>query len=82
MSERFLRRAIDDEEIWVDLQEGEFFGLNVTAARILELVREGLTSPTDIAARLAEEFDVEPAEAQAAVEALLTEARKRGLTED
>lgn len=81
MGERFLRRAIDDEEIWVDLQQGEFFGLNVTAARILELVRDGVTETGAIAARLAAEFDVDVAEAQAAVETLLAEARRRGLTE-
>jgi hypothetical protein len=81
MGERFLRRTIDDEEIWVDLEQGEFFGLNETAARILALVREGVTSPAAISARLVDEFDVELDQAREAVETLLAEARKRGLTD-
>ena len=78
MADRFLRRRLDDEEIVVDLEKGEFYGLNATAARILELWREGVKEPTAIAARLVEEFDVESDEAIAAVKGLLAEARAAG----
>ena len=81
MSERFLRRRVEDEELWVDLEQGEFFGANVTAARILELVREGVEEVAAIASRLVEEFDVSLEEAQESVALLLGEARRRGLTE-
>lgn len=81
MSERYLRRRVDDEEIWVDLERGEFLGLNVTAARILELRRAGVSEPDAIAEHLVEEFDVSLMEAQGAVATLLEDARRRGLTE-
>ena len=68
-------RTVDDEEIWVDLEKGEFFGLNESAARILELVREGITEPKKIAEKLVAEFDVTPDEAESAVTTLLEEAR-------
>ena len=83
MADRFLRRRLDDEEIVVDLEKGEFYGLNTTAARILELWREGVREPADITDRLVEEFDVGHDEAEAAVKGLLDEARAAGwLVED
>ena len=80
MSERFLRRKLDDEEIWVDLEKGQFYGLNETASRILELVREGEEDSAAIARRLTEEFEVSLSDAQAAVDSFLVLARKRELT--
>ena len=80
MSERFLRRKLDDEEIWVDLEKGEFYGLNETASRILELVREGEEDSAAIARRLTEEFEVSLSDAQSAVDSFLVLARKRELT--
>jgi len=81
MTERFLRRRIEDQEIWVDLEGGEFYGLNATAERILALWREGVRDSAAIAARLAEEFDVAPSEALPAVAGLLEQARAAGLLE-
>lgn len=82
MTKRFLRRRVEDEEIWVDLQRGEFLGLNVTAARILELVRAGLTDPAAIAARLVTEFEVSLEDAQEGVAMILEQAERLGLTEE
>ena len=82
MPERFLRRTLDDEEIVVDLEKGEFYGLNRTAARILELWRDGVREPMAIAETLAAEFEIDVAEAQAAAKRLLDEAKDHGLLED
>ncbi len=82
MPERFLRRTLDDEEIVVDLEKGEFYGLNRTAARILELWRDGVREPAAIAEALAAEFEIDVVEAQAAAKRLLDEATDHGLLED
>jgi hypothetical protein len=81
MSQRFLRRTIEDEEFWLDLEAGRFYGVNETGAAILEAYRAGEHDPAAIASRLSTRFDVERAEAVPAVEAFLEEARRRGLLE-
>jgi len=78
MADRFLHRRLDDEEIVVDLEKGEFYGLNPTATRILELWRGGVREPVQIALRLVEEFEVGIEEAEVAVRGLLEEARAVG----
>ena len=78
MGERFLRRRLEDEELVVDLEGGQFFGLNETASRILELWREGVRGPTAIADVLVSEFEVDRDTARAAVEALLAQAERMG----
>ena len=79
MPERFVRRQIEDEEVWLDLEAGEFYGVNATAAAILAAWREGVHEPSVLAARLAAAFEVSPEDAVAAVEAFLPEARASGL---
>jgi hypothetical protein len=76
---RFLRRKVEDEEFWLDLEAGRFYGVNETAAMILELWSKGVRAPTELADRLAEQFDVAPKDARAAVDEFLPEARSRGL---
>ena len=82
MPERFVRRKIEDEEIWLDFQEGQFYGVNPTATAILELWRAGVREPGAITARLVEAFEVSPGDARAAVDAYLTEVRPLGLLDD
>ena len=79
MTERFLRRALEDEEIWVDIEGGDFYTLNATAARILALMRDGVTDGVAIAARLTAEYHVPPDEAAAAVGSLVKEAESYGM---
>lgn len=79
MDERYLRRTVGDEEVVVDLEAGEFFSLNETAARILALWREGETDADAIAARLSTEYAVGAEAARAAVRQVLDEARAAGL---
>lgn len=76
---RFLHQRIDDEEVWVDLQGGRFFGLNETGTAILTAWRDGVREPSEIAQRLAEDYDAPVDAIEAEVSAFLTEARKRGL---
>jgi hypothetical protein len=82
MGDRFARRRIDDEEIWLDLQEGQFFGINGSGTAILAAWREGVREPAAIAERLVASFEVGRDEALAAVTAFLEEARARGLLEE
>jgi hypothetical protein len=76
---RFLRRKVEDEEFWLDLEAGRFYGLNETASAILDLWSKGTRLPADLAARLTEQFEVSAADALAAVEEFLPEAHARGL---
>lgn len=78
LSERFISRKIGDEEVWVDLAEGQFFTINPTGVRVVELWREGLREPAEIARHLAQDFEVGEAQAVREVEAFLAEARDRG----
>jgi PqqD family protein of HPr-rel-A system len=82
MPQRFLRRTIEDEEFWLDLEQGRFYGLNETGAAILEAWRAGARDPAAITARLAERFAVDAAAARPEVAAFLEEARRRGLLDD
>jgi hypothetical protein len=76
--ERFVRRLVEDEEVWLDLEAGEFYGVNPAAAAILAAWREGVREPAAIAERLAGSFEVSRDEALAAVNAFLPAARERG----
>jgi|GEM_PF-5085680 len=80
MPERFARRKLEDQEIWLDFEGGRFYGLNEPAAVILEAWQEGLRDPGRIADRLVSRFEVSREEAIVAVEAFLRDAATRGLT--
>ncbi len=82
MRERFFRRKIEDEEFWLDLQAGKFYGVNAPATAILEAWREGVRAPEAIAERLVGAFEVSREEALSAVNAFLAQARERSLLED
>jgi len=82
MPERFVRRKIEDEEIWLDFQAGQFYGVNPTASAILAAWREGVREPGALADRLATAFEVSREDALAAVQTFLDEARPLGLLDD
>ena len=77
--DRFLRRKVEDEEFWLDLEAGRFYGLNETGSAILELWSKGVRTPGDLAAGLTEQFEVSAPDALAAIEKFLPEARASGL---
>ncbi len=76
---RFLHQRIDEEEVWVDLEAGRFFGLNETGTAILEAWREGERDPAAIAQRLVADYDAPRETIESEVAAFLGEARERGL---
>ncbi len=80
MPERFARRKLEDQEIWLDFEGGRFYGLNEPAAAILEAWQEGVRDPGAIADRIVARFEVSREAALVAVEAFLREAAARGLT--
>jgi hypothetical protein len=77
--ERFLRRKVEGEEFWLDLEAGRFYGLNETASALLEAWAAGVREPRALAERLSERFEVSAEEALPTVEAFLAQARARGL---
>jgi len=79
--DRFVRRKVEDEEFWLDLEAGRFYGVNETGAAILDAWRSGVRSPAAIAERIASEFEVSPDEARRAVDEFLADARSKGMLE-
>ena len=74
-----ISRMLDGEAVILDLNSGEYFGLNETGARIWELLE--LHDTSEIAATLAREFTVTPAEASAAVDTLIHQLLDKRLVE-
>ena len=74
-----MRRKIEDEEFVLDLEAGQFYGVNEAAAAILAAWNDGARAPEALADRLTQSFEVSRAEALAAVEKFLPAARERGL---
>lgn len=61
-----LSKTVSGEEVLLDLENGNYFGLNPSATFIWQLVRNG-ESPENIARQLASEYDLSPSEAEADV---------------
>ena len=79
MPKRFLRRTVEDEEFWLDLEAGQFYSVNETGAAILAAWRDGARTPEELVGKLTSAFKVSVADARSAVEAFLVDARSRGL---
>ncbi len=75
-----ISERLSDETVVLNLQTGRYCGLNSTATRFWELVAEG-ASVSDAVDRLVEEFDVERAELEADLGALIEELLRLGLIE-
>ena len=71
-------REFDGELVVLDLQKGDYFGVNEVGARLWEGLALG-KSPAEIAAELAPVYDVEPARLIADLVALTNELAARGL---
>lgn len=76
--EHVLSRKLEDEMVLLNMDSGEYFGLNDTGTRVWELLAEGCDRD-EIAARLAEEFEVGAEEAAGHVESLCDELLAAGL---
>ena len=59
-----VESRVGDETVLLHLKSGTYFGLDPMGTRIWTLLREGV-APAEICARIAREFDVEPARVEA-----------------
>src|SRR5262245_13310735 len=77
-SPQVLFKILENEAVLLDLQSGEYFGLNEVGCRIWQLIPElGRMGP--ILDRLVEEYDVAADQAWHDLKALMTELLQRGL---
>lgn len=73
-----IQTEIDDELVALDIEQGNCFGFNATAARVWQLVEQPQTLDAIIDA-LTSEFDVERAECRSTVVALIEDLAARKL---
>jgi len=73
-------REFDGEMVLLDLERGEYFGLDAIGARVWRGLTEGET-PSEIATRLAPEHDVSRETMESDFVALADELVRRGLAE-
>jgi len=71
---------VDGESVVLDSVTGTFYQLNVSAARIWDLVETPQT-PAAMIAQLVERFDVTPAQCRADLFELIESLQERGLVE-
>lgn len=76
--EHVLSRKLDDEMVLLNLDSGEYFGLNDTGTRVWELLADG-RSREEVIERLTEEFEVGGELATGHVAALCDELLEAGL---
>lgn len=73
-----LEADVNGEIVALHIEKGQCYGMNGVASRVWALLAEP-TSPEQICAALAEEYDVDPATCRADVTALLDDFRAEGL---
>tara|TARA_R110002049_G_scaffold247322_2_gene421496 strand:- start:779 stop:1093 length:315 start_codon:yes stop_codon:yes gene_type:complete len=78
LSPKVISQEIAGETVILDLEHECYFGLDAVGSRIWQLIREGASLRT-IRNTLLNEYDVEEAQLQSDLEALLTDACNRGL---
>jgi len=76
--EHVLARKLDDEMVLLNLDSGEYFGLNDTGTRVWELLADGCGSD-EVVDRLIEEFEVAGEVAASHVATLCSELLEAGL---
>ena len=76
--EELLEADVNGEIVALHIDKGQCYGMNNVASRIWQLLAEP-TSPEQICARLAEEYEVDPGTCRADVDALLAELEAEGL---
>jgi len=73
-----ISKRLDQTSVLVHIPTNRIFELNETGSRVWEMIGESL-SADQIVQRLADEFDVEEAQAADEVNELLTRLRNEGL---
>ncbi len=76
--EHVLARKLDDEMVLLNLDSGEYFGLNDTGTRVWELLADG-RSRDEVVDCLTEEFEVAVEVASSHVATLCNELLQAGL---
>jgi PqqD family protein of HPr-rel-A system len=76
-----VHRAFEAETLLLNLQSGQYHGLNQTGGRFLELIEESDGDPSAAVTKLAAEYDVEPNEIADDMRTFLTALAERGLVE-
>jgi len=74
-------RMVDGRVVGLDLRSSRYFSLNGTAAALWPALQEPV-APEQLRKKLAEEFGVEPAVAEADVASFLEQLRAEGLLAD
>lgn len=73
-----LEADVNGEIVALHIDKGQCYGMNGVASRVWQLLAEP-TTPEQICARLAEEYEVDPATCRADVDALLKDLEAEGL---
>lgn len=76
-----LMQAVADETVILDPVSGVYFTLDAVGSRMLALLQESNDGEV-VAARIAEEYTVEPSEALVDLNDLLAQMAKHGLAEE
>lgn len=79
--EHVVYRSFEGETLLLNLDSGEYHGLNETGARMLELMRENSETVRETIGRLAEEYGVAASEIQDDLVEFCGSLAERGLVE-
>lgn len=73
--------AVGEETVILHLKSGTYYGLDPVGTRIWALLKAGLP-PSEICARIAEEYDIERDVAEADARRFLDDLRANGIIEE
>ena len=76
-----VESRVGDETVILHLTNGTYYGLDAVGTRIWALLKEG-SQPTEICARIAEEYDVAPNIAEADARRFLEDLKSNGIIEE
>lgn len=74
-------RSFEAETLLLNLETGQYHGVNPTGGRMLELLKENGGQMPDATARLAREFGLEPEEIEDDLLSFCADLAERGLIE-
>jgi hypothetical protein len=80
ISKDTVSRAVNDQEVLLNMTTGQYFGLDEIGTAIWQNIKAGLTAD-EIAEELSAEFEVSAAQAKADVSELTGELYRNGLIE-
>lgn len=78
--EQVVHRAFGEQTVLLNLETGQYHGLNATGRRIFELLVEN-GGTTGVAAQIAAEYGIDESIASADLDELCTSLQARGLLE-